>query len=85
MVPAYGLTKNNYVGVDLIAVITRLPLASVDSMPFFKKYQETLMTNKLKDYYYLNRDTSGFLIASINDHTVQFAAKVLATKLVQKM
>ena len=40
------------------------------------------MKNKLKDKYDLNKYTRGFLISSINDHTVGFVAKVLATKLV---
>ena len=44
-----------------------------------------MLTNKLKDKYDLSRDTRGFLITSINDHTIWFAAKVLATKLLQKM
>ena len=41
--------------------------------------------NKLKYKYDLNKDTKGFFIASINDHTIWFAAKVLDSKLVQKM
>ena len=44
-----------------------------------------MLTNKIKYKYDLSRDTRGFLISSINDHIVRFAAKVLDTKLVQKM
>ena len=79
------LKIKHYVDVKLIATITRIPLAGVDPMPFFKKYQDTLMTNKLKDKYDLTRDTRGFLIAFFNDYTIQFATKFLATKLVWKM
>ena len=43
------------------------------------------MMNKLKYKYDLTRDTKGFLIASINDNIVWFAAKVLASKLVWKI
>ena len=39
----------------------------------------------MKDKYGLSRDTRGFLVNSINDHTVRFAAKILATKLMKKM
>ena len=56
--------------IELIATIIGLPLTNVESTPYFKKYQDTLMTNKLKDKYYLTKDTNGFLIASINDHIV---------------
>ena len=44
-----------------------------------------MATNKMKYTYDFSRDTIGFLITSINDHTIWFAAKVLATKLLQKM
>ena len=43
------------------------------------------MTSKMKGKYDLVRDNKGFLIASINDHTTQFTAKVLDTKLLRKM
>ena len=43
------------------------------------------MTNKIKHKYDLTRDTKDFFIASINDHTIWFAAKVLDKKLVRKM
>ena len=41
--------------------------------------------NKLKEKYDLIRDTKGFAIASINDYTIWFTAKVLSTKLLRKM
>ena len=82
------LWLNHKVSMDfkLIAMITRLPLLGLDPTPFFiKKEQDTTLKNKLKEKYDLTRDTRGFFIASINDHTVWFATKVLASKLVEKM
>ena len=79
------LDKKNYMDVELIETITRLPLEGIDPMLFFKKYQDTMLTNKKKCKYNVFRDKRGFLIISINDHIVQFTSKVLATELVRQM
>ena len=44
-----------------------------------------MLATKMKDKYDLCRYTRGFLIKSINVHTVRFIAKVLDTKLLKKM
>ena len=68
--------------IELIAVITGLPLGVPNPTPFFAaKDKDIALTNNLKDKYDLTRDTRGFFIASINYHTVRFAAKVLDRKL----
>ena len=75
-----------YVSVNLLAAITGLPLAGIDLEPFFVgKEQDNLMKNKLKYKYDMTKNTKGFFIASINDHTIRFFAKVLARKLLPNM
>ena len=69
--------------VDLIATLTGLPLASIDPAPYLWKDEGIVMTARVKDEYDLNRDNKGFLISSINDFTVHFAAKVLVWKMLR--
>ena len=79
------LEKKFYVDFKLISAITGLPLAGIDPMPFFRKDQDIVLMNNMKDKYDLSRDTIGFLISSINDHTIGFSAKVLDSRLVKNM
>ena len=79
------LDKKVFVDVKLIETITILPLAGIDPTPYFRKYDSTMLVTKMKDKYDLCRYTRGFLIKSINVHTVRFIAKVLDTKLLKKM
>ena len=89
LVPFHGgyLCHNQQIFVDvkLIAIIASLQLASIDPTSYLRKDQETALENKMKDKYDLCRDSRGSLIPLINDHTVQFIAKVLARKLFHKM
>ena len=72
--------------IELIAVITRLPLVGLDPTPFFSRKEKYIaLKNKLKEKYDLTRDTTCFFISSIYDHTIWFSTKVLARKLVQKV
>ena len=81
-----SLDQKVSIDVELISMITRLPLAGVDPTPFFVgKEHDTLFTNNLKQKYDLTRYTRGFSIANINDYIVQFATKVLFSKLLWKM
>ena len=41
------LDKKKYVDVELIAAITGLPLAGIDPTSFFKKDQDTMLTNRI--------------------------------------
>ena len=69
--------------IELMVVITGIPLAGLYLAPFFdRKEKDTTLKNKFKDEYDLARDTREFFIASINDHTIRFIAKVLDNKLV---
>ena len=79
------INKKVSVDVELIAVVTGLPLPGIESASYFKKYQDTMLETKMKDTYNFSRDTIGFLINSINDHTVQLTAKIWTTKLLKKM
>ena len=74
-----------YVDVDFIASITRLPLAGIDPTLYFRKYQELILETKMNDRYGLCRDTRGFLVNSINDHTLRFVVNILDTKLMKIM
>ena len=80
------LNRKISVGVELITLITGLSLERVDPTPsFFGKDQDTTLVNQINEKYDLTRDKRGFLISSINDTVVRFAAKVLSNKLLQKM
>ena len=73
------------VDIELIATIIGLPVVGMNPTPFLRKYQETMISVRMKEKYDVIRDKRGFLISSINDHTVCFAAKVLASKMLHKM
>ena len=80
------MTRNILVDVELIVLTTILSLAGVDPTPFFvEKYQDTTLTNRMKDKYELTRHKRGFAIISINDMNIWFTAKVLSNKLLRKM
>ena len=66
--------------LEPITIITSLPLAGIDLVLYLRKDQETMLENKMKDKYDLCTDRIGFLIPSINDHTVRFIVKVLDRK-----
>ena len=71
--------------VDLTVIITGLPIAGIDPMPLLRKDQETAISARMKEKYDVIRDNKGFLISSINDHTILFVVNVLASKLLCKM
>ena len=73
--------------VEFTVVIIGLPLASIDPTSYLRKYQDTVLTAKMKDKYdKVSIDNKGFLITSIKcDHVVWFVVKVLARKLLCKM
>ena len=74
------------VDVDIISSITRLPLIGFYPSPFFSgKEQDLGLVNRMKEKYKMSRDKRGFSIASINDTIVQFAMKILSSKLLRKM
>jgi len=77
--------KPIYVDVELIIVIIGLPLVGIYLVPYLRKYSDIVISARMKDKYDLIRDNIGFLIASINDHTVWFATNALASKLLCKM
>ena len=79
------IEKPIFLDVKLIVVITGLPLAGIDPIPYLRKDQDTVISTKMKDKYDFTRDNRGFLITSINDHTVRFATEVLIRKLLRKM
>ena len=63
---------------ELITTITDLPLAGLDTTPFFTgKEKDNVLMNKLKDKSDLNKDNRGFFIPFISDHIVRSATKVL--------
>ena len=53
--------------VELIATMIGLPLVGIDLVQYLRKYQETLMIERVKDKYDLTMANKGFLISSIND------------------
>ena len=71
--------------VELIEVITGLPLQGIDPAQYLRKDQDTVMTVRVKDMYDLTRSNKGFLISSINHYIVRFVMKVLAYKMLRKM
>ena len=81
------INEQIFVDVELIVVITVLPLPSIDPTPYLRKYQDTVLKTKMKDKYdKFSRHNRGFLITSIKyDHVVRFIVKVLASKLLCNM
>ena len=52
--------------IELIATITRLPLAVLDPTPFFSgKEKDIALMNKLQDKYDPTRDNKGFFTLSM--------------------
>ena len=79
------LKLNNSVDVEMVVEITRIPLVGIEPTPFFRKYWDSTLTNKLKEKYELKKYTQGFVIASLNDIGVQFVVKFLSSNLLCKM
>ena len=73
------------VDIQLISTITGLPFTGVNPTPLLKKDQEATIATWMKKKYDVVRSKRGFLIHSINNPIVCFAAKVLASKLLRKM
>ena len=75
------LDKAYSVDVNLILEITGLPQVGVDPMSFLKKDKDPSMIVRDKDKYDVVRANIGFLISSINDHTIHFIMKILSCKM----
>ena len=45
------INEQIFVDVELIVVITGLPLAGIDPSPYLREYQDTLLKAKMKDKY----------------------------------
>ena len=67
------------IDVELIAIITCLPFTWMDPTPLLKKDQEVATAARMKEKYDVVRNKRGFLFDSINNYTVLFASKVLAS------
>ena len=81
-----SLSTKIYIGFDLIDLTIGLAKVGVDPTPFFaiKEHDKNIIA-WTKEKYNLTQDKRGFDIASINDKVVWFMAKVMSSKLLQKM
>ena len=71
--------------MDLVSAIAGLPWQRINSAPYLHKDGEKLDKNGMKTKYHLFHGRNGFLLSSINDSALRAAAKILCSKVLQKM
>ena len=79
------LGKPIHVTIELIASITSLPAEGMDPTPLLKKDQEAAIARRMKEKFGVQRSKRGFCICTINNPTIIFAVKLLASRLLRKM
>ena len=79
------INKKIPINSDKVAQITDLPKYRVDRAQFFiGKEKDKDIATTLKEMYNLKKNNKGYEVAAINDKSVCFKKRALASKVLQK-